>query len=73
VEWAIGQFRLHISSDNLSEVSADDVAYTPLFDLNDLIASEVTLYSSASGAWQVGYNWVNGTAPTNVAGGEYFF
>ena len=73
VEWASGQFRLHISSDNLSEMSAGDVAYTPLFDLNDLIASEVTLYSSTSGTWQVGYNWVNGTAPMNVAGGEYFF
>jgi hypothetical protein len=73
VGWDSGQFRLHASSNNLSEVSTSDVAYTPMFDLNDLTASTVTTYSSASGTWQVGYNWVNGTAPTNVAGGEYFF
>jgi hypothetical protein len=71
--WTSGQFRLHVSRDNLSEVSEGDVAYTPMFDLNDLTASTVTVYSSANGAWQVGYSWVNGTAPTNVAGGEYFF
>jgi hypothetical protein len=73
VEWTSGQFRLHVSRDNLSEVSTGDAEYTPLFDIEDLTASAVTDYSSASGAWQVGYNWVNGTVPVNVAGGEYFF
>jgi C1A family cysteine protease len=73
VEWTSGQFRLYMSSNNLSEVSAGDVAYTPMFDLNDLTVSAVTAYSSAGGVWQVGYNWVNGTTPTNVAGGEHFF
>jgi hypothetical protein len=73
VEWTSGQFRLYLSRDNLSETSSGDVAYTPMFDVNALNASAVTEYSSVSGAWQVGYNWVNGTVPTNVAGGEYFF
>ena len=73
VEWTSGLFSLHVSSDNLSEISANDEKYTPMFDLNDLSASTVTAYSSASGAWQIGYNWVNGTAPTNLAGGEYYF
>jgi C1A family cysteine protease len=73
VDWNSGQFRLHVSRDSRSEVSTGDVAYTPMFDLTDLTDSAVTAYTSASGAWQVGYNWVNGTAPINVAGGEYFF
>jgi hypothetical protein len=73
VNWTDGQIRLYLSTDNLSEVSTGDVAYTPFFDLYDLTASAVTAYSSASGAWQVGYNWVNGTVPTNTAGGECFF
>lgn len=73
VEWVSGQFRLYVSSDNLSEVSTGDAAYTPMFEFNDLTASDVTTYTSASGAWQVGYNWVNGTAPTDIAGGDYFF
>ncbi|MBN1245425.1 C1 family peptidase [Candidatus Bathyarchaeota archaeon] len=73
VEWDSGQFRLYVSSDNLSEVTTGDATYTPMFDLTDLTASTVTTYTSASGAWQVGYNWVNGTTPTNVAGGDYFF
>jgi hypothetical protein len=73
VEWTSGQFRLHVSRDSLSEVSIGDAAYTPMFDLNDLTASTVTAYTSANGDWQVGYNWVNGTTPTNVAGEEYFF
>jgi len=54
-------------------VSTGDAAYTPMFDLTDLTASAVTTYTSSSGAWQVGYNWVNGTAPANVAGRDYFF
>jgi hypothetical protein len=73
VEWTSGQLRLHMSRDNLSEVSTGDAAYTPMFNLTDLTDSAVTAYTLASGAWQVGYNWVNGTTPTNVAGGEYFF
>ena len=73
VGWDSGQFRLYLSHDNLSEVSNGDATYTPTFDVTALNASAVTTYSSASGAWQVGYNWVNGTVPTNVAGGEYFF
>ncbi len=73
VEWDSGQFQLYVSSNNLSEVSAGDVAYTPMLDFSDLTASAVTAYSSASGAWDVGYNWVNGTVPMNVAGGEHFF
>jgi cyclophilin family peptidyl-prolyl cis-trans isomerase len=68
-----GQFRLYVSSDNFSEVSSGDLAYTPMFDLNDLVASTLAPYSSASGAWEVGYNWVNGTVSMNVAGGERFF
>ena len=73
VEWDSEQFRLYVSSNNLSEVSTGDLAYTPMFDLSDLTASAITAYSSASGAWDVGYNWVNGTVPMNVAGGEHFF
>jgi hypothetical protein len=73
IEWDSGQLCLYVSRDNLSEVSTGDAAYTSMFNLNDLTASAVTVNSSASGTWQVGYNWVNGTAPTNVAGGEYFF
>ena len=73
VEWTNGQFRLYLSRDNLSEVSTGDEEYTPMFNVADLNASAVTTYTSTSGAWQVGYNWVNGTTPTNVAGGDYFF
>jgi hypothetical protein len=73
VEWTSGQFRLYVSNNHLSEVSTGDASYTPMFDISDLTASAVTTYTSTSGAWQVGYNWVNGTAPVNVAGGDYFF
>jgi hypothetical protein len=73
MEWTIGQFRLYVSKNNLSEVSTGDSSYTPMFDLSDLTASAVTTYTSTSGTWQIGYNWVNGTAPVNVAGGDYFF
>ena len=73
VEWDSGQFQLYVSSNNLSEVSTGDLAYTPMFGLSDLIASAITAYSSASGAWEVGYNWVNRTVPMNIAAGEYFF
>jgi C1A family cysteine protease len=73
VKWSTAEFSLLMSGDNLPQVSGGDVAYSPIFSLADLNASEVTAYSSASGAWQVGYNWINGTIPTSIAGGSYFF
>jgi hypothetical protein len=73
MEWSITSCYLLVSRDNISQVSAGDAAYTPTFNLADLQASVITAYSSASGNWQVGYDWINGTIPTSVAGGRYFF
>jgi len=73
VKWSTAEFSLLMSGDNLPQVSGGDVAYSPVFSPADLNASEVTTYSTASGSWQVGYNWINGTIPTNIAGGSYFF
>jgi hypothetical protein len=73
VQWSSPHFRLLMSKDNISQVSAGDTAYTPWFSLTDLNASAVNSYSAANGAWQVGYNWINGTVPTNIAGDNYFF
>ena len=73
VKWSSTQFYLVESKDNFSQVSAGDTAYTPTFNIADLNASAVTGYTSAVGSWQVGYNWVNGTMATGIAGGKYFF
>jgi hypothetical protein len=72
-QWSSPQFHLLMSKDNLTEVSAGDAAYTPWFSSADLNTSTVTTYTSVSGAWQVGYNWINGTVLTSIAGGNYFF
>ena len=73
VKWSITHFYLLMSKDNLSQVSTNDIVYTPTFNAGDLNASAIAAYTSASGSWQVGYNWVNGTIATNIAGGKYFF
>jgi C1A family cysteine protease len=73
VKWSTAEFSLLMSGDTLPQVSAGDVAYSPVFSLADLNASEITTYTSVGGSWQVGYDWINGTIPTNTAGGNYFF
>jgi hypothetical protein len=73
VQWSSPQLHILVSRDNFSQVSAADTTYTPWFTLEDLNASAVTAYTSADGAWQIGYNWVNGTTPKSIAAANYYF
>ncbi|MGF3521614.1 MAG: hypothetical protein ACQXXJ_00775 [Candidatus Bathyarchaeia archaeon] len=74
VTWSGGQIYLILSRDGFSQVSSGDMAYSATFDLADVIRTGVkTEYTSAGGGqWTVGDNWINGTIPRNVAGGNYF-
>ena len=72
-----GQFYLLLSKDGFSQVSAGDIRFTPSFSLASLQApSSGTPVTDPTatfpGSWNIGDNWVNGTIPSNIAGGPYF-
>jgi len=68
VTFSGGQFYLLLSKDGFSQVSSGDVQYSPTFDVADLRASAVKTVDS----YKIGYNWVNGSIPKDIAGGKYY-
>jgi uncharacterized protein YoxC len=75
VAFSGGQFYLVWSADGFSQISAGDFRYTPTFttaDLHDLTPTEIEGTTAYPGAWRLGSDWLNGTTPTNIAGGNYY-
>ncbi len=72
VTWSGGQIYLILSSDGFSQVSSGDMAYSATFNLANITQNSTSTYTDANGVWTVGYNWINGSIPFNIAGGNYF-
>ena len=74
VTFSGSQFYLLLSSDGLSQVSSGDIRYTPLMDVASMRSATSSVITDAAypGRWTIGENWVNGTIPTNIAGGNYY-
>ena len=68
-----GQFYLILSTNGFSDQSG--TPYTPTFNLANLTDPHVDTYPGPAGSgmsWSVGFGWVNGSIPKNIAGGQYF-
>jgi len=72
VGWSGGQFYLILSNNGFSDTTGDQYSTTiNLSNLTDTTAVS-TYQSGPFMTWLVGNNWVNGSIPFNVAGGNYF-
>jgi len=65
-----GQFYLILSTNGFSDQTGTQ--YSMTFGVSQLQNSSVTTYTSGTMSWKVGYGWVNGSIPLNIAGGQYF-
>ena len=75
ISFSGGQFYLVWSADGFSQISSGDFRYTPTFTTAELISATPTEVSGTTaypGAWRIGNKWVNGTTPTDIAGGNYY-
>lgn len=76
VTFSGSQFYLLFSADGLSQVSSGDIRYTPLFSVAavmDLTTAPIVLADpNFPGQWLVGQGWINGSIPTNIAGGLFY-
>ncbi|MEM3771906.1 MAG: hypothetical protein QXW80_06315 [Candidatus Micrarchaeia archaeon] len=76
VTFSGGQFYLVWSSDGFSQISSGDFRYSPVFNVADLIASGSKGFNYTLGEqtlkFNIGYGWVNGSTPQNIAGGKYY-
>ncbi|MCX8150586.1 MAG: hypothetical protein N3D85_03680 [Candidatus Bathyarchaeota archaeon] len=72
VTWSGGQIYLILSRDGFSQVSANDLSYSATFNLANITQNATSTYTNSIGTWTVGYNWINGSIPLDIAGGNYF-
>jgi len=72
VTWSGGQIYLVLSRDGFSQISSGDIAYSATFNLANITQNATSTYTNAAGTWTVGYNWINGSIPLDIAGGNYF-
>lgn len=72
VTWSGGQIYLILSKDGFSQVSANDLPYSATFNLANITQNATSTYTNSIGTWTVGYNWINGSIPLDIAGGNYF-
>ena len=71
VAWSGAQFYLLTSTNGFSDTTGTQYSLT--FNIADITQpASVTTYTNANGTWNVGNNWVNGSVPRNVAGGNYY-
>ncbi len=71
VTWSGGQFYLIFSTNGFSDTTG--TPYSPTFDLVNLTETTfVSTYKNSLGTWNIGSDWVNGSIPLNIAGGNYF-
>jgi PKD repeat protein len=72
VTWSGAQFYLLTSSNGFAQIN-NSTQYSPTFTVADLtqLATFAT-YTNVNGTWNVGMNWVNGSIPLNLAGGNYY-
>ncbi len=71
VMWSGQQFYLFLSQDGSSQVSSG-LVYTPTFSVYDVADAAVHTYTSDSGAWVTGNNWINGSIPSTTGLGNYY-
>ncbi len=77
VTWSGTQFSLYMSRDSLTQISAGDNLYTPLFNVSDLNNNVVVPVTNGTMSWNIGYKWVNGSIPksptiVSIPGGANF-
>jgi hypothetical protein len=68
VTFSGGQFYLVWSKDGFSQISSGDFKYTPTFKVADLFSQTIKTVDS----YKIGFGWVNGSIPKDIAGGEYY-
>lgn len=72
VMWSGDQFYLFLSPDGSSQLSSG-LVYTPTFSVYNVADTTInTNYTTDSGVWLTGNNWVNGTIPSTVSLGRYY-
>lgn len=72
VVWSSNATFLFLSTNGQGQITSGDFVFTPKISVHDLTNTVATAYTSDSGNWIVGSNWVNGSIAANVAVGNYY-
>lgn len=73
VTWSSSnQTTLYMSQNMVPTITAGDLAYTLIFNRQDITStSSIHIYSSGNSWWFVGYNWINGSIASGIPAGNY--